>query len=377
MAKSLAGGVIVAAGLGVSPGASAQTPRIYSLTVPVEIEHDSNPNLVVGGSPSTNWLRVRPTFTARQVEGIHEFAVEAAVSAEKSSNHDVAKDRVDPRLRGSWKRADGVNTTQLYAVYDRRAFRALDVTRRIPSGVDGTRTLYSLGGSWSRDLSERTAITADLRQDWERYNAGTSPDFRFTTGSVRLTRQENERRSWYVSANGQRYRSETRQDPLLGPVAGTRSDVAGAVVGVNQAFSDALRVEANVGAMNFSGSGSGTEWQGLLKADYTADRWLATAELSRSPGVNSEAGGLVINEGRRLRLQYALAALSRLEFDAARSSEKAIHSVRTQFRAAYVRQLSPSWEFSLRATRQQQESLAGTARGNLIALVLVYIAPDL
>ena len=79
----------------------------------MEIEYDSNPNMALGNAPSTTWFRVKPSFTATQVQDKNEYSLEAALSAEKSSNPDIAKDRLDPRLAGRWKHADGVNTTVL------------------------------------------------------------------------------------------------------------------------------------------------------------------------------------------------------------------------------------------------------------------------
>ena len=354
-------------------GASAQTRTIYSVTVPTEIEYDTNPRMSVGDSPSTTWLRVTPSLTAGYVYGNHEYSLEAALAAEKSSNSDVAEDRLDPRFRGAWKYADGLNTAQLAAVLERRAFRDLDVREIVPTGVDGSRTLFGLSGSWTRELSERTSFRADLRQDWERYSDVITPDFRSTAGSLRFTRRQDESRSWYAGVNGYLY----RPDEVAGTAGGTRSTAAGGLIGITQSFSEALRIDANAGLMHFTEPTKDDDWQGSFRADYTGERWLAGLEVSRAPSVNTTLGRLVVNEALLLRLRYDLGALTRLEVDAGYSSEKAAQSKRSRVGIAVVRQWSPTWHVSLKgSTDQLEEGPGGTARSNRLSLQLVYSNPD-
>jgi hypothetical protein len=374
--KRVAGSLLFLAGVAGAAGAAAQTPRIYSISVPMEIEYDSNPNMVLGNAPSTTWFRVRPSFTATQVQDKNEYSVEAALSAEKSSNPDIAKDRLDPRLAGRWKHADGVNTTVLSLLAERQALRALDIKEQVPRSADGSRTLYGISGTWARDLSDRMSFTADLRQDWEKYTVDTTPDDRHTYGAFRLTRLENERRSWYGLINAQLYRSELKNSGGR-TIGGTRSNVAGAMVGVNQLLSPAFRVDASVGLMHFDEPVTDNDWQGALRAEYTAERWSASAEMSRYAGVNSTVfARLVVTEDFRLRARYAFNSLTRLDFDIGQNRQQVLNSKNSLANLVLTRQWSPSWEVAVRASIRQQEVLGGTAKGNLVALLLVYRNPD-
>jgi hypothetical protein len=65
-----------------------------------------------------------------------------------------------------------------------------------------------------------------------------------------------------------------------------------------------------------------------------------------------------------------------VDFDFGHSNEVAANSKRSIANLALVRQLSPAWELSMRASRRQQEVVGGTARSNLLALQLVYSNPD-
>jgi hypothetical protein len=374
--KRLANTLLFAAGVAGAAGAVAQTPRIVSVTVPMEVEYDSNPNMAIGNTPSTTWLRVRPSITATQVQGNDQYSLEGALSAEKSSNSDVAEDRLDPRLRGQWKHADGVNTSQLALLMERQALRALGIRDHVPVGVDGSRTLYAISGAWTRDLSDRMSVSGDLRQDWEQYSIDTISDARHTTGALRLTRLENERRSWYGTVNAQLYRSDSRQDPVLGTVGGDRSNVAGALVGVNQLLTERMRLDASVGWMHFDQPITDDDWQGSVRLEYAGEKWLTSAELSRYAGVNTTIRGLLVTEEVRVRARYAFSSLMRVDFDFGHSNELAANSKRSIVNLALVRQLSPAWELSVRASRRQQEVLGGTATSNLLALLLVYSAPD-
>jgi len=371
----LASSTLLAVGLAGASGAAAQSPRNYAVTVPVEVEHDSNPGMAVSNPRSTTWLRVRPTISMTQVQGTEEYLLEGGVNAEKSSNSAVAKDRVDPRLRGMWRHAGELNTGHAEVLLDRRSFRALDIRELVPTGVDGSRTLLALSGAWTREVSERTSVTANVRQAWERYSVSSTPDFRNTSGSVRLTHQANERRSWYAGVNGQLHRSDRAQDPVLGSVGGIRSRVAGTFVGVSQQFSERFRGDANAGVMHFSEPRSDTDWQGALRAEYTGERWQGALDLSRSPGVSSTRGGLEVTNAARVNVRYTVDPLTHVDFNAGHSKGRAFDSKRSLASLAFVRQLSLAWELSVKATRHQARGLGGTATANLIAVGLVYNAP--
>ena len=373
----LARGLLLGAGMTATALASAQGRTLLSLSVPAEIEYDSNPNLAVGPSAATTWLRTIPSLTAGYFPGNEEFRLEAALTAEKSSNQQAAKDRLDPRLRAAWKHVGPRDTTEVAALLDRRALRAVGLREQVPLGVDGARTLFAVSGSWLHDLDARTVVGADLRQEWERFSDTSTPDFRHTLAEVRLTRQQDARRSWYGVLDGRSYDPDSASESQPGTAAQTRSRAFGGRVGVNYWFSEALRVDANVGPLHFSSPSSTNDWQGALKMEYTAERWVAALDLSRAPGVNSTFGGVVLTEEARLRLHYELDALSRIELDAGHAREKAARSKRSVASAAWLWQWRPSWQVAVRASTQRQEGPEGTARSNRFAVSLVYTAEDL
>jgi len=373
----LARGLLLGAGMTATALASAQGRTLLSLSVPAEIEYDSNPNLAVGPSAATTWLRTIPSLTAGYFPGNEEFRLEAALTAEKSSNQQAAKDRLDPRLRAAWKHVGPRDTTEVAALLDRRALRAVGLREQVPLGVDGARTLFAVSGSWLHDLDARTVVGADLRQEWERFSDTSTPDFRHTLAEVRLTRQQDARRSWYGVLDGRSYDPDSASESQPGTAAQTRSRAFGGRVGVNYWFSEALRVDANVGPLHFSSPSSTNDWQGALKMEYTAERWVAALDLSRAPGVNSTFGGVVLTEEARLRLHYELDALSRIELDAGHAREKAARSKRSVASAAWLWQWRPSWQVAVRASTQRQEGPEGTARSNRVAVSLVYTAEDL
>lgn len=370
----IARGILVAAGVAGAASAAAQSRSHYTLNVLTEVEHDSNPNMTVGDSPGVTWLRAVPSLTLGYVLGNNEFGLDAALTAERSSDPDVAQNRLDPRLRGVWKHADVFNTLEVFALAERRALRALDVRNHVPIGVDGARTLYSVGGIWTREFDERSRLLVDLRQNWERFTDVNTPDFQLTVGAARYTRQHDERRSWHLAVNGQHYRSESVAGSVAVPA--TTNTVAGVVLGVSQSFSEAFRVDAAAGPMHFSDS-SQDGWQGLLSGTYTGERWSGGIDLARTPGVNSTAGGLVVTDEARLRLRYDLGPVTRLEVGAAYSLQSDPDSRNAYASAALVHQWTAAWQVAVRASSNRQQGFEGTARSNRIALVLTYSATDL
>ncbi|MCC2632378.1 MAG: hypothetical protein K0S48_264 [Ramlibacter sp.] len=377
VARCVAQGLLLAAGAAGATGAFAQTRWIQSLVVPMEIEHDSNPTMATVPAGSTNWLRLTPSLTTRYVLDANEFGVDMGLTLEKSSNQEVAKDRADPRLRAFWKHADPLNTTELALVYDRSALRDAGLTEQVQLGVDGSRTLYGIHGTWKRDLDARTALSTDLSQEWERYSGTTTPDFSRTTAAVRYARARNERQTWYATLNGQAYRSEAGAATVPDPTPAQRSTVVGALAGVDHEFSEALRVDAAAGPVHFLQPSSSTGWQGAVKAGYTAERWFAGLELSRTPVVNATFGGLVLADQLQLRFRYDLDPLTRVDVEAGHARESAARSQRTLASAAWTRQWSESWQVSLKASTQRQQGPEGTARSNRIGVVFTYTAADL
>jgi hypothetical protein len=372
----IARGCVLAAGAAGATAALAQSRTLYSLNVQTEIERDSNPNMSVTDTRGTTWLRVLPSLTTGYVYGNEEFDLEAALTAEKSSNTDIAKDRVDPRLRAVWKHADVVDTAQLSFLADRRALRAVDVREHVPVGLDGARTLYSLAGNWTRDLGARSKAGVDLRQDWEQYTDAQTPDFQLTVGAARYTWQQDARRSWYAAVNGQYYHPDASTGAAQGGTDTSTSTVAGALVGITQSFSEALRVDASVGPMHFNHP-SKDGWQGTLTAEYTAQRWSGGIDFARTPSVNSTIGGLVVSDEGRLRLRYELGPLTYLDMHAAYSVQSDPDSRHSFASIAWAHQWTPAWQVSIRGSVNRQQAPEGTARSNRIALVLIYSASDL
>lgn len=358
--------------------ASAQGRTMLSLSVPTEIEHDSNPNLSVGPAPSTTFLRAMPSLTLAYVPGNDEFRLEGALTAEKSSNQQAAKDRLDPRVRAAWKHVGPRDTAEVSALLDRRALRAVGLREQVPLGVDGSRTLFALAGNWRHELDARTVAAADLQQEWERFSETSTPDFRHTAAEVRLTREQNERSGWYAALTGRSYDADDAPPPVQPATAGaTRSRAYGARVGVKHWFSEALRMDANAGPLHFAAPSSRNDWQGALNLEYTAERWVAALELARTPAVNSTFGGLVVSEEARMRMRYDLDAQSRVELDAGHVREKASRSNRSLASVAWVRQWRQDWYVAVRASTQWQEGPEGSARSNRLAVSLVYTAEDL
>lgn len=357
-------------------GASAQTRSIYSVSVPVEIEHDSNPNMLPGNGPSTTFLRATPTASAAYVYGAEEFKLEAGLTAEKSSNPQAAKDRLDPRLRGVWKHADELNTTELAALLERQALRELDVREHAPAGTDGSRSLFALTGLWHREWNERTSSSVDVRQEWARYSGTASADYRRTAAAARLNRQHDERMTWYAGVNGQLYDADALPAPILFPGASTRSGVIGAMVGVTHQLTPALRIDANAGPVRFTRGSSRSDWQAAIKTEYTVERWMAALELARTPAVDSAVGGLLVTNDLRARVRYDLGALSRIDLAAAHSSETGARSKRSLASASWTRQLSPFWELAVRASLHHWQNFGTTARATRVAALLTYSTPD-
>jgi hypothetical protein len=377
IARRVANGIVLAAGVTGITGAVAQTRWIHSLTAPMEIEYDSNPNMSSGGSAGTTWLRVTPSFVTRYRLDRDEFGLDAELTAAKSSNTDVAQDRLDPRLRAVWKHENPLDTMEFAALLDRSALRDAGVTDQVQLGADGSRTQYALSGKWTRDLDPRSSLLTEGVQEWNHFSGTTTPDYARTSAAVRYTRAMSERQSWYAALNGQAYRADSNAAAPAGSGSSESSRVIGTLGGVKHEFSPFFQLDASAGPMHFLGSNARSSWQGGVKAEYTAERLFGSLEVSRTPVVNSTSGGLVAADQIQLRLRYDLGPLQRLDVEAGHAREKSSRSTGTLATVAWVRQWSPSWQVGLKASRQKQDGPAGSATSNRVGVVFVYTAPDL
>jgi hypothetical protein len=358
--------------------AGAQTQWIYAVSAPTEVEHDSNPRLSPGASASVRRLRIAPALAASYKAGRDDFSVSGAVSLETSNDTSLSANRADPRLRAEWKRTGEVFNYGLLVSVDRRAYRATDIDAPVPIGVDGTRMQMSLGGNWVMQFGDRSSIAADLRFDDVNHDVGSIADYRLTAGSARYAREVSERLTWYAGTTLQVYRPAAGPAmPVPAPSLGG-SEAMGLMAGARTQVTQSLEVDGNAGFLRFTGGRNDTDWQGSVRATYQSQRLTGLLELSRSPSPSPQAGVLEINQAFRVQASYALSERSRVQMELARGKiGGAAGRALTHMTLGWTTDLTPDWQFAVKAThRRQEQALVGQARANILSLALVYSRPD-
>jgi hypothetical protein len=369
------GGMVLAA-LCVPGEAAAQSRWIYSVGVPVEVEHDSNPNMGFGSPAAVRRLRASPDFKARYRLEQEEFDLSVGATLERSDQPAVSADRNDPRVRGDWRRVTDVSAYGLYALVDQRAYRALEVEERAPLALDGTRTLRAVGGNWLRNFTQNLVLTADVRQDWATFDAGAAADYRLTTGNAQLSHELDERRTWYTAANFQAYRSDVLPGALGSGSASSGS--RGASVGYRSLLSPALSWDISAGIVELSGANANTGWQGSAKLTYLLPRLQLTLEASRKPTASAANSGLGLSNVARIQLRYTIDAETTLSLEANSSQLRALQSSRAAVYSAVIsRQLSPSWALAARAQHRRRSEPLGSAHATVVGITLTYASTDL
>src|SRR5437763_11843513 len=182
---------VTAAGLAGSLGALiaptdavAQSRWLYSITAPANLERDSNRTMSVAAPTPITLVRLSPDLHALYKADRQQFELDAGVDLERSSDARVSGNRSDPRIRADWRLLSPTASYGMYVVAEQRAYRAVDVVEQVPLGVDGTRSLFALGGTWSATISETTSATAELREDRERFHTPSTPDYQLTAANT-------------------------------------------------------------------------------------------------------------------------------------------------------------------------------------------------
>lgn len=358
----------------IATAAHAQSRWIYSLAVPVDLEHDSNPLLSSTHSVPVSRARATPEFRARYQLDRDEFEINGAVVLERSTNSQVSADRNDPRMRAGWRHTLSVASYGLYAAFEERAYRSVDADIRAPREVDGTRRLASVGGDWSYTIGPKTTLSASGREERVTFDTPQAADYHLSAANVQFAAGVDERAEWYASADASSYR------PTATPgLPGSTEDSAsfGVLAGYRRALAETWDMDLAAGVVRFTGPSADTSWQGIAKLLYSATRLQARLEAGRRPGVSTGTSSLSLTSVASVALRYALDELSGLGVEATASRFHAEEVSRaTYLIASYDRRLAPFWTLTARAQYRARSDQAGSAHANVVSLTLTYSRPD-
>lgn len=358
--------------------AALADPVQQSASLPLTLEHDSNPRMTARGGESV----FRQRFAAQYVfsrGGGGASAVDLSLGAvlERSNNEAVSANRADPSLGLTWRRASDTAELAVSGRFEQASARAAEFQQSGLIAGDATRKTQSVGISWRNALSERTSLTlgGDYRDVSYRGNRDGDGLVNFTTTGLKseLGYMLSERGEIFSSLAGSRYEPANNSSATV-----ASSKNYNLMLGYREKLSETLdfSIQGGKGRIE-NASSTDSSWQGNGRLNYTGERLEAAFDIGRSVIASGVTGGFANSDQVKLQLSYLLSERTRTGIELSRIENKGSAPNTAHAYAAWVNyEISSFWSVMLRGYRKEVEGLAYNASANIFGLTLVYSHPD-
>jgi hypothetical protein len=348
-----------------------------SVSLPVNVEYNSNFRMLANDKQSITRTIFTPTYGLTTADGADEFNVQLGMHFEKSSDQNVSENRHDPNASFDWSHSLTTGTLGLNARYVKESAQQTLLQENGLVASDGTRTTQSLGGRWATALSERSTLTTSLNYQDVSYSSvnnlygGALTDYNNYSASLNWGYDWSETIAPFLLATANRY---DPKHPTLTAIAGNNYSLQGGA----KASLDNWEWMGQAGVNRVVMNGSENSWVGNTSLDYTGLRH--NFELSAARSVNSNGvGGFIRSKQYKGTWGYAYDELTRFELHASwqKSDDYLQPNTYKQLGASASRDLSSFWTARFYYQHQQrQASGQSDATGDTVGITLTYSHPD-
>ncbi|TNF57180.1 MAG: hypothetical protein EP308_02795 [Burkholderiales bacterium] len=341
----------------------------HSVSVPVEIEHSSNPALTAVDEVGVTRLRVSPQYTIETQDGADLTRVSFGAVLERSSNTSVSDNRLDPNLSVAVERALPAGAIGMRFSLSESSTRVEEFTETGAVVADATQRNALLEGSWSRELTELSRMELGLGLAQVRYDSALFEGYRELRSSVGFSRDLGEDTRLSATLAASRFNPD---DDLQ---SSSRRSLS---VGVATRLSETLSLAAEAGVVRVSAATSESDPTASLRLNHVGERLSTGLEWSRTTAASGSVGGYSASQSLSWTAGYALSERSALNLSASRArSLEPGSAVGISVMLGLRRALSEFWSFEARLGQLQSRPVAGpTARATVAGLVLNYSHPD-
>ena len=339
---------------------------LQQFSLPLSIEHDSNPTLAENNKQSIWLYTASPTYTISAVENQSRWYGALGVRLQRSSDKNISIDREDPNLVAGWERQLERGDFKLVANYNESSTRTTELRTTGLVNQDITATRKSLAAEWTRLLTERLSLALGAELLKSSYDA---PGFTgYTTKSIdsSLNYQVNEKLTTFVSAGYVRYKSDSQVDLAASNTQNTQNYL----VGVTYLFSPQLDFSMAIGVNHTSSAGSGKLANASI--NYSVDRHIIKGAMGRSVAA-SGIGDFQESDSYSLGYSYMLSDKSEIGTAFSYQKNNSLNTNETMFlNSFYSRSLSDQWALRLSLDLRKQKTETQTANGEVAGLTLIY-----
>ncbi len=340
-----------------------------SVTVPFEIEHNSNPALTANEAVGVTRIRVSPQYTLVKQDGPTQTQFSFGGVLERSSNTAVSSHRSDPNLSFGIEQALPVGSLGLRAALSESSSRQEEFTDTGVVGSDATQRNIVLDGSWRRELSDVSRIDLGLVATRIQYDTPSLIGYREFRTSVGFSHDLQDETQLTARLEG------SRLQPGSGAARTSRSSVS---IGLASRLTEAFQWVAAIGTERTSGLGSSRSPSSLLRLEYVGERLESTLEWSRSVVASGATGGYVATRQIGWTARYPLSERTTINFASSQTrSSGAGGAVGTTWLAGMRHSFSDFWSIEGRLGQSRtQPNVGGSATSNVGGVVLIYSHPD-
>jgi hypothetical protein len=356
--------------LGATPAIAENWQQ--SISIPVSVEHDSNPTLSPNGKADLQRIRMVPDYKFSGTFGVDQISAGLSLQIERATDKAVNLPRQDPSINLNWLRSTETGEYGLSTRYQEDSTRDSELN---DSGLivrDGTRKTQFLSAKWRSSISEHGSLTVNGDRTSVAYSSATLTDYTNTSFSLSYNRTLTERIEPFARLALSHYAPQSTTNAAsknLSLTAGLQFKVSETMEWTAEAS------RHSVSATNNSGSG---RWQGSLALRHSGERHTAMIEASRSSSA-SAAGGLVESDTVRGNLNYSVDTKVQAGLDASQRRGKGLlPNTMIQVGAWVSRELAPFWTTRLNYQfRQRLQTGVSTASSDFFGLTLIYNHPNL
>jgi hypothetical protein len=204
--RRLTGLPILLVGLMLNSGQGWADSWQHAVSSRFSTEFDSNPAMIPTNPGSVRRVLFEPSYTLIGQVGANELKTGLALQIARSSNHTLSPNREDPSVFFDWSHQSDAGELGISPRYAELATRdaGIDATRPVP--VSSTRASRSLSGRWSKELSERSSLSADGSFEGVSYTGGGNyVDYSTRSGNLKLSHAVSELSTAYLRVSGNKY----------------------------------------------------------------------------------------------------------------------------------------------------------------------------
>jgi hypothetical protein len=343
-----------------------------SVSIPVSVEHDSNPTLSPNGKADLQRIRIAPDYKLSGTFGIDQISAGLSLQIERATDKAVNLPRQDPSINLNWRRS---TETGEYGVSTRYQQASTRDSELIDSGLivrDGTRRTQFLAANWRSSISEHGSLTVNGDRTSVAYSSTTLTDYINSSIALSYKHKLSDRIEPFLRLAMSHYAPQSG--------TGAASDDRTLTGGLQFKISETLEWVAEAGRRSVSSATSSDSgrWQGSFVLRHSGERHSAIIEASRSSGA-SGTGGFVESETLRGNLNYSIDTRVQAGLDASQRNAKGLlPNTMNQIGAWVSRELAPFWTARLNYQHKQRlQTGISAASSDFFGLSLIYNHPDL